>query len=67
MERFEVIQTPNRRMGGTDRRQCVNRRRYPVPATNSADAIMNLRAMLDEAHARIRMLERAVETLKKTI
>jgi hypothetical protein len=67
MERFEVIQTPNRRMGRMDRRQCVNRRRYPGPATNSADAIINLRAMLDEAHARIRMLERAVETLKKTI
>jgi len=51
MDRFEVIQTPNRRMGGTERRQCVNRRRYPVPETNSADAIMNLRAMLDEGRA----------------
>jgi hypothetical protein len=67
MNTLELIQTPNRRMDRLDRRQCVERRRHLVPATNTVDTVETLRVLLDESHARIRALERAVETLKMAI
>lgn len=67
MDRLELIQTPNRRMGRTDRRQCTDRRRHSVPSTATAETVATLRALLDEAHARIRTLEHAVEALKQAI
>ena len=67
MNRLELIQTPNRRMDRTDRRQCADRRRHAAPTTVTAETVATLRALLDEAHARIRTLEQAVETLKQAI
>lgn len=67
MNRLELIQTPNRRMDRPDRRQCADRRRHAVPTTATAETVATLRALLDEAHARIRGLERAVEAMKQAI
>lgn len=67
MNRLEVIQTPNRRMERPDRRQCTDRRRHAAPTTATAETVAVLRALLDEAHSRIRTLERAVEELKQAI
>jgi len=64
---LELIQTPNRRTDRLDRRKCVERRIHLVPATNPVDTVETLRVLLDESHARIRVLERAVETLKMAI
>lgn len=67
MSNLELIQTANRRLGRMDRRRCEERRRHPVPATNTVETIETLRVLLDESHARIRALEQAVETLKISI
>jgi len=67
MNTLELIQTPNRRMDRLDRRRCVERRRHLVPATKPVDTVETLRVLLDDSHARIRVLERAIETLKMAI
>ena len=66
MNRLEVIQTPNRRLGHADRRQCTDRRRHArLPAGD--ETVRTLRELLDQAHVRIRSLERTLETLKQAI
>lgn len=68
MVRLELIQVPNRRMHQTDRRECVDRRGQLMVAQDAAEAeATTLRELLFDAHARIRTLERTVETLKDAI
>ena len=66
MKRLELVQTPNRRMSNVDRRYCMDRRRCLAREANTIDSVETLRELLDDAHARIRMLQRAVDTLRKS-
>lgn len=66
MIRLELIQTPNRRKHQRDRRERADRRGQ-YPGQGSAEAEVTLRELLREAHARIRVLERTVETLKDAL
>ncbi len=65
MTRLELIHTPNRRMGGQDRRHHSDRRGHSMAPPVTADTIATLRELLDKSHARIRTLERMVEDLTK--
>jgi hypothetical protein len=67
MNTLELIQTHNRRTNRADRRQCSDRRRHPMPDSRTIGTMETLRALLDEAHERIRTLERAIEALKQAI
>ncbi len=67
MTRLELIQTPNRRMGGQDRRHHSDRRGRPMEPPITLDTIDTLRDLLDKSHARIRTLERMVEDLRKDV
>ncbi len=67
MNRLELIETPNRRATRVDRRQCSDRRRYAALPTSTYHTTETLRELLDQAHARIRALERAVGTLTKAV
>lgn len=64
MTTLKLVHTPNRRGDRLDRRQTVDRRGPPAPG---ADSVKVLRDLLDKSHARVRALERMVETLKKKI
>lgn len=67
MVRLELIQVPNRRMHQRDRRECVDRRGQKMLGQDAAEAEATLRELLFDAHAKIRTLERTVETLKEAI
>ena len=67
MKRLELVQTQNRRASNVDRRYCMDRRRCVAREANPVDSLETLRELLDDAHARIRMLQRAVEALRNSI
>jgi hypothetical protein len=67
MNNLELIESSNRRSERMNRRQCADRRRHSVAETNSVESVQTLRMLLDESHARIRALERAIENLKTAV
>lgn len=67
MNKLDLIQTPNRRRDRKDRRGYGDRRLYSGREANIVDSIASLSELLQQAHDRIRTLERAVESLQKTI
>lgn len=67
MNRLELVQTQNRRTSNVDRRYCMDRRRCVGKEANPVDSVETMRELLDDAHARIRMLQRAVEALRNSI
>lgn len=79
MTQLQVLQTPpNRRSSNADRRhahdrrQCSDRRQHgerqrrAAPAVTADDA-QTLNELLKEAHARIRKLERVIESLTRAL
>jgi hypothetical protein len=64
MENFEVVQSQNRRKGEGDRRRILDRRGGLATSSSMIDSLESLRKLLNEAHNRIRLLEKAVESLK---
>jgi hypothetical protein len=58
MTRFRIIKTTDRRGNRSDRRRPADRRSIPGIATRKAMTVRTLRELLDEAHGRIRNLER---------
>ena len=67
MDSIQPLESPNRRVGHGDRRQCPDRRTHASPEIDARAERVLLRELLEEAHARIRMLEQAVERLIKAI
>ncbi len=67
MTDLQTFQTENRRSNRQDRRQCQDRRSHPLPVEDAVDENELLRELLGEAHARIRVLEHAIEKLTKVI
>ena len=61
----KLIQTSDRRVNHVERRRCPDRRAGGEASRTDAERVQMLRELLDEAHARIRMLERAIESLRK--
>lgn len=61
MTRFRVIKTADRRANPSDRRRPVDRRRTAGLTSRRATTVKMLRELLDEAHQRIRTLERAIK------
>lgn len=66
MEKFEVVQTQNRRQGEGDRRRILDRRADSADSAKMIDSLETLRQLLNEAHDRIRSLEKVVESLRGT-
>ena len=64
MEKFEVVQTQNRRQSEGDRRRNLDRRAGPAASGKVIESLESLRELLDEAHDRIRSLEKVVESLR---
>jgi hypothetical protein len=65
MSKFKLMQAANRRMAGKDRRVRFERRGRSTSGANTIYSVVTLRELLDEAHARIRLLEYEIEKLKK--
>jgi len=63
MTATQPFQIPNRRTSPVDRRQRQDRRTHALPNQHVAEENGLLHELLREAHARIRVLERAVERL----
>jgi hypothetical protein len=61
----KLIQTSDRRVSHVERRRCPDRRATGEASGTDAQRLQILRELLDEAHARIRLLERAIEGLRK--
>jgi hypothetical protein len=61
------LHAPDRRLGGVERRQLRERRAHAVPGLDIAEENKILRELLGEAHERIRLLEQALEQLRRTI
>jgi hypothetical protein len=64
MNKFKVIQAANRRATKVDRRVRIERRGRSASGVNTIYSVETLRELLDEAHARIRLLELEMEKLK---
>ena len=62
---MKLIQTSDRRVNHGERRRCPDRRGAADASGTDAERVQMLRELLDEAHARIRLLERAIENLRK--
>ena len=60
MSRFRVIKTADRRASQSDRRRPLDRRSTPGVPYRKAMTVKMLRELLDDAHARIRSLERTL-------
>ena len=58
MTRFRIVKAIDRRRNRPDRRRPADRRSIPGVATRKAMTVRTLRELLDEAHGRIRKLER---------
>ena len=67
MKSFEVTGQPDRRVAETDRRRHADRRGSLAQEAHIPGSAGILRELLDEAHARIRVLERAVQTLREPV
>jgi hypothetical protein len=64
MNKFKIIQAANRRAASVDRRVRIERRGRSALGANTIYSVETLRELLDEAHARIRLLEMEMEKLK---
>jgi hypothetical protein len=58
MSRFRIIKATDRRGNRSDRRRPADRRSIQGVATRKAMTVRTLRELLDDAHGRIRSLER---------
>ena len=67
MTRGQLFEPGNRRQNLMDRRQCQDRRGHAIPIQEAADETVVLHELLRDAHARIRLLEKAVDELTKSI
>ena len=65
MSKFRIIKSADRRADRSDRRRPADRRSISGIATRKAMTMRMLRELLDEAHARIRGLERALPRTDK--
>jgi hypothetical protein len=58
---------PDRRLSGIDRRRHRDRRAHALPLLDVAEENRILRELLGEAHARVRVLQQALERLTDRI
>jgi hypothetical protein len=62
---MELIRVKDRRINRVERRRHPDRRHTVQTVGDAPDTAGTLRELLDDAHARIRMLERTIEILKR--